>query len=569
MDAGHWTPDLGRGKISLALSSSVADLVVSQLLTAGVRTLFGVPGGGGNLDLIDAARRAALPFVLSQTETAGALMASAQAELTGRPGACLCTLGPGASSIINGVAHAWLDRVPLLVFTDRHPDSADAFLHQRLDHAALLGPITKRSLRLQADTGEGCIAEAIACAVASPAGPVHFDCSFTTSGVQRPTSEVRSRTSDVQRPSSGLRTDDTGRPEWTPDVGLRTSDDLRDLFASSSRPLILAGLGAANPEAAHALRTFCERHAIPALVTYKAKGVLPDSSPLFGGIFTNGEIERRIIDQADLLIGVGLDPVELLPRAWPFSTPVIGCGAPSPGQRHIPFAAHLAQPIPEALSLLASLFDRKADWDLGAVQGAAEAQRAAVRVDGSGLSPSRAVAICMEAVGPQARVTVDAGAHMFPAVGLWPIDEPRQLLISNGLSTMGFAVPAAIGASLLHRERRTVALTGDGGLLMCVGELKTAVREQARVLTIVLNDSSLSLIKIKQDRRALASNGVTLGEVDWSSVAGGMGMPAWRAGDEASLRRALKAALETAGPALLDVRVDPAVYPATLAALRG
>jgi acetolactate synthase-1/2/3 large subunit len=134
---------------------------------------------------------------------------------------------------------------------------------------------------------------------------------------------------------------------------------------------------------------------------------------------------------------------------------------------------------------------------------------------------------------------------------------------------MGFAVPAAIGASLLHRERRTVALTGDGGLLMCVGELKTAVREQARVLTIVLNDSSLSLIKIKQDRRALASNGVTLGEVDWSSVAGGMGMPAWRAGDEASLRRALKAALETAGPALLDVRVDPAVYPATLAALRG
>jgi pyruvate dehydrogenase (quinone) len=104
---------------------------------------------------------------------------------------------------------------------------------------------------------------------------------------------------------------------------------------------------------------------------------------------------------------------------------------------------------------------------------------------------------------------------------------------------------------------------------MCPGELKTAVREQARVLTIVLNDSALSLIKIKQDRRALASNGVALGEVDWSAVARGMGMPAWRADDERSLERALGAALEVAGPALLDVRVDPAVYPATLAAIRG
>src|SRR6185437_415977 len=108
-----------------------------------------------------------------------------------------------------------------------------------------------------------------------------------------------------------------------------------------------------------------------------------------------------------------------------------------------------------------------------------------------------------------------------PAVNLWPVFEPHQLLISNGLSTMGFALPAAIGASLLDRERRAVAVTGDGGLMMCVGELKTAVRERAPVLTLVLNDASLSLIKIKQDKRRLPSAGVTLGDVDWCAVAAG------------------------------------------------
>jgi acetolactate synthase-1/2/3 large subunit len=541
------------------LSASVPDLVVSQLTAAGVRALFGVPGGGTNLDLMDAARRAGLPFVLSQTETAGALMACAQAELTSRPGACLCTLGPGAASIVNGVAHASLDRVPLIVFTDRHPESADAFLHQRLDHAALLAPMAKHSLRLQADTDEAEIARAIACALDSPRGPVHVDCGAVTGP----------RTSRVQRTSSGLRTGNTGRPESTLDVGLRTPDVVRKLVTSSTRPLIIAGLGAADPEVARAVRAFCEQHAIPALVTYKAKGVVPDHSPLFAGIFTNGAIERSMTEQADLLIGVGLDPVELLPRAWSFAAPVIGLGVPIPGQRHVPFAAEIAGSIPDALNQLCHARNRTTGWAPADVRRAADAQRAAVRVDGARLSPSRAIAMSAEAVGTGARVTVDAGAHMLPALALWPVDEPRQLLISNGLSTMGFALPSAIGASLIDRDRRVVALTGDGGLLMCLGELKTAVRERARVLTIVLNDSALSLIKIKQDRRALASQGVELGAVDWCAVAGGMGMPAWRADDERSLERALGAALAVDGPALLDVRVDPGVYPATLAAVRG
>src|SRR3954452_7005858 len=127
----------------------VADVIVRHLRRAGVGFIFGVPGGGGNLDLIDAAGRASLPFVLTATETAAALAAIAQAEICGRPGVCLTTLGPGVASVVNGVACAWLDRAPLLVFTDSQPvQGAGDRAHQWVDHRALLAPVTKWSTAL-------------------------------------------------------------------------------------------------------------------------------------------------------------------------------------------------------------------------------------------------------------------------------------------------------------------------------------------------------------------------------------------------------------------------------------
>src|SRR5712692_1924779 len=151
----------------------VADRIVHGLRTAGVTHLFGVPGGGGNLDLIEAAGRADLPFVLTSTETAAAIAATAQAEISGRPGVCLTTLGPGVASAVNGVACAFLDRAPLIVFTDSH---APMFAHQRLDHRALLAPVTKWSATLAAANVDETIARAVAIATAPPGGPVHIDC---------------------------------------------------------------------------------------------------------------------------------------------------------------------------------------------------------------------------------------------------------------------------------------------------------------------------------------------------------------------------------------------------------
>ena len=158
---------------------------------------------------------------------------------------------------------------------------------------------------------------------------------------------------------------------------------------------------------------------------------------------------------------------------------------------------------------------------------------------------------------------------MFPAMALVPADAPNRILISNGLSTMGFALPAAIGAALLSPADPVLAITGDAGLLMCLGELRTAAREGLRVVVVVMADGELSLIRIKQDRRRLRPDGVRIGDVDWRRTAEALGLHSASASDEEGLRNALEAALGAGGPSLIEVRIDPSAYGPMLRTLRG
>jgi len=531
---------------------TVADLIACQLRRAGVRALFGVPGGGSNLDLIAAAGRADLPFVLTATETAAAIAALAQAEITGRPGACLTTLGPGAASVVNGVACAYLDRAPLVVFTDSQSSAGGvAFEHQRLDHAALMAPITKSSEALTADNALQVLTRALHQATDERPGPVHVDCpgSVAAASTQAHGATLVGFVQHALLPAD--------------------RDRLEGLLRRARKPLIIAGLGARRPEVASAIRALTTRQHVPAMVTYKAKGVVADEDPWFAGVFTNATIEQPILDDSDLLIGIGLDPVELIPRGWKHSQPIVYCGPWRVPDDHVPFELQVLLPIAETTEVLSAALT-KSHWDARRLAAQVEEQRRRVRVSGDGFTAQQVVEAAASKLASSAgRVTVDAGAHMFPATMLWPVREPNGMLISNGLSTMGFALPAAIGAALLDRARPVVALTGDGGLLMCAGELLTAVREKVRVITIVFNDASLSLIEIKQQARQLPPSGVALGAVDWVALAGSVGMPGWTARDEAELDRAIDAAIACNGPSLIEARIDRSNYGATLRAIRG
>jgi len=537
---------------------TVADIVVQRLREAGVLALFGMPGGGSNLDLIDAAGRAGVPFVLTATETGAAIAAVAQAEITGRLAACLTTLGPGVASVMNGVACASLDRAPVIVFTDCYPSSAGDFAHQRFDHRALMAPVTKWSATLSAAEADAVMIEAVERALTGPRGPVHIDVPFDVSSVIGHQSSVISRWSSVDQSQSSV-----GRT--THDSGL-TVEQWR-LMSESRRPLLLVGLGACRPADTAAIRAFCHDHAVPAMVTYKAKGVIPDDDPHFAGVFTNATIERPILNQADLLIGVGFDPVELLPRPWTHRQPIVSINSWRVGDAHVPFVAQLVGDIAAGLDAVGERLSN-IEWNLSSIGDEVASQRRLLDAGQGGFSPDRVVRTAAQAARG-VRVTLDAGAHMLPATVLWPVAEPHGMLVSNGLSTMGFALPAAIGAALVDRDRPVVALTGDGGLLICAGELLTAAREGLRVITVVFSDASLSLIAVKQQQRKLTPAGVALGDVAWCALAESLGVTAHFASTETELEAALSDAMSRGGPSLIEARVDPSAYGEILRAVRG
>jgi len=536
---------------------TVAELLVAGLKGAGTRAIFGMPGGGSNLDVIDAARRAGLRFVLSQTETGGALMAAAQAEITGAPGACLCTLGPGVSSIVNGVAHAFLDRVPLVVMTDAIESGPARFEHQRLPHDALLARITKASMALTAERPDS-VQAAIELASSHPAGPVHFDCAAPAMSADVFLTAV----------ADGLRQRLKAVAARTAPEPPQPSERACQLLRDARRPVLIAGLDARAPGSAAALGVLCGRRAFPVFVTYKAKGAIADDHPSYAGLFTLGEIERPFIERADLIITAGLDAVELLPRVSRYRQPFIHCAASYP-EGQFPPGDHLSMPLAHGLEAIDAHLNAALEWNAADIAQHRDAQRAAVMMAGEGLSPGEAVTIVAEATRAARHVTVDAGAHMFPAMTLLPTDRLGRILISNGLSTMGFALPAAIGAALLAPDDPVVALTGDAGLLMCVGELRTAVREQLRVIVVVMADDELSLIRVKQDRRGLPSQGVRLGEMDWPGLARAMGCPGASASSPDELARAMVTAMDHPGPSLVEARIDPSGYSRMLQAIRG
>lgn len=536
--------------------AELAELIVAHLRKAGTQTLFGVPGGGGNLDLIEAARQAGLPFVLTSTETGAAIAAIAQAEILQRPGACLTTLGPGAASVVNGVACASLERAPLMVFTDSHPiGAAWEFAHQRFDHVALLGRITKWSALLMPGDAPETIARAFRELVTLPPGPVHLDCP-----------------ADVSTSSSGTRPSALDRGGLGAFVARRADPDeaghFDTLVSRARKPLVLVGLGARRPADAMAIRHLCERWSVPAMVTYKAKGVIPDSHACFAGVFTNGSIERAVIAQSDLLIGIGLDPVELLPRPWTISQPIVGLSGWRMPDDHVPFAAQHVGDLSHTVQLLEATMGPAA-WDLDEIARIVQGDQRLADIPTDGLAAQRVVDVAASILAGRCRVTVDAGAHMLPALMRWPVAAPNDLLISNGLSTMGFALPAAIGAALADRGRPVVALTGDGGLLMCLGELLTAVREKLPIIVIVFSDASLSLIEIKQQARKLPAGGVAIGEMDWPALADSFGAAGFRASSEQELAVAIEHAAGYDGPSLIEAKIDRSNYGRMLKVLRG
>jgi acetolactate synthase I/II/III large subunit len=510
------------------------------LRAAGVRRLFGMPGGGPNLEMIGSAAEVGIGFTLAHGETAACVMAGAFGLLSGTPGTALVTRGPGLTSAVNGLAQATLDRAPLLLLSDSVPASQrDRIAHQRLDQLAVAAPVTRWNGVLGHADPAGTVAAAAALAVGPPAGAVHLDYDPGVPGDRPP---------DPPAP-------------LPPDAGALAAAVL--LARGRRRPVVL--LGAAATAHAQALRRVLAGAGVPVLTTYQAAGTVSGAD--VAGLFTNAALERPLLTAADLIVGVGLDAVEPMPGPWNHAAPTVLLTAEETDAAYFAPATTVAGPLPEHLDRV--LQACAPDWPDGAARGHREAglaALAALTAEDTAFGPV-ALAAAVQRRLPDVQVTVDAGAHMLAAMPMWHPTRPHQLLISNGLATMGYALPAAIGAALARPGERVVCLVGDGGLGMALAELETLARLALPVTVVVFDDAALTLIELKQRAGQGDAAAVRFGPVDFSAVAAGLGVASAVAHDVAGV----DAALDRAGPGpfLLDARIDPAGYRHVLAASRG
>ncbi len=551
----------------LTPSQRTAAAIVGALSAAGTRLLFGIPGGGPNLDVVGAAAASGLRFVLAHGEAAATIMAATCADLTGVPGAVVVTRGPGLASAVNGIAHAALDRLPLLVIADTVPEQdRDRISHQRLDQAALGGSVAKAAITAGAGHADQAARRAVALAVARPQGPVVVNVDVGAHGAD-PRDAALPEDGGPGQDGDRVRDDDLGRP-------LRC-DDLAPLTAAlmaARRPAVLLGPGALPHTGA--VRAALVGSGIPVLHSYRARGIVPDSAAEAAGLFTGGTMESPLLAAADLIVGLGVDPVELIPAAWAYLAPaVLVSDVPAGSAGYFTGGVELVAPLPAAIA--ADGAHRPGHgWPAaggGTAKAAAAGRLRRTAAAGPGRLAPQDVVATVRAHTPAATIaTVDAGAHMLVAMPLWPVDEPHRLLISSGLATMGFALPAAIAAALCTPDAPVIAFTGDGGLGMALMEIETAVRYQLRVIVVVFNDATLSLIKIKQHPAGQGgAEAVGYGPVSFAAAATAMGAAAASVADVAALAAALAQALSRDGPTLIDACVDPVSYPAVMDLTRG
>jgi acetolactate synthase-1/2/3 large subunit len=532
---------------AVALSAALA----GALVEASADTVFGIPGGGNNLDFIGAVEAAGLRFVLTHAETPAAIMAGVYGDLTDTPAVCVVTRGPGAASAVNGVANALLDRQQMLLITDA-VSSADyeRIAHQRIDQRALLNPVTKWNGAVGNGDAVSTARYAISAAMSAPRGPVHLDFDPTSPSTPPPAPTTRAF------------------PEGSP-----ASADLERLTAllgAARRPVVLLGVGTRT--LVEPLRALLEG-SVPVLMTYRAKGVIPDSSPNAAGLLTGATTEGPLLHAADLIVMIGVDSVELIPNAWPYPAPVVSVSAWADTSPYVVPQLDLVGSPEKLLAVLAEHWPAST-WPATAGNDHRDVELARLIEAGpqatDGLAPQQVVQQARAAAPADTIATVDAGAHMLPAMSLWSAEAVDETIISSGLATMGFALPAAIAASLARPGRRVVCFTGDGGLGMCLGELETVTRLGIPVTIVVFNDSRLSLIAIKAKPESNGGEGaIGYERIDFAAVARGYGMAAFAASTTDQLDAALSEAFAHDGPTLVDIEVDPSGYPAILAAIRG
>lgn len=525
---------------------AVAEVLINGLSGAGVDNIFGIPGGE-TVEMIDAVRRSEIDFTLVHRESSAAFMASATARLTGRPSACLTTLGPGATNVLTGVAHAHLDRTPVIAITAKTPERLlPGHTHQVLDLENLFSSITKGSFQVEAAGASEMIRNAIALASAGRPGPVHLQIS-----------------NDVAVQETEAPGAERAQPEAAPTGDLAKAIEV---LRKSRRPVLIAGLGLEPERPYTELRRLSEAIHAPVIVTPKAKGAIPDDHSLYAGTvgLTQTDPVYELLDRADCIVAVGFDVVELV-KPWDHPAPLI-CVAPwRNADPKLPAAAELVGPMAPVLDHLAeTIVDVVDGWGEPLVADQRRKFPTLQAVDSDKLlAPQTVLRVLRDHLPHEAVITTDVGSHKILTCLQWPAYDPNRFLVSNGLSSMGYSLPAAIAAGIALPGTQVICTTGDAGLLMSMSELSTLERLDIPVTVVIFKDHALDLIRSHQIRSGKPPFATEFTAPDFVQIAEAHGIPARRVSDEDTLVGALKRFVSSSKPALIEALIDPTTYPTT------
>ncbi len=531
----------------------VADKIAAVLADYGTSFAVGIPGNDV-LETIRAGEDRGIRFILAKSEPSAAFIADAIYQVTHKPVALIPALGPGLANAVSGLANATLDRSAMVVLCGEvGTDQAGIYTHQVFDQIALARPVTKAAWPLNPARAGQQTAQALDLALAYPPGPVML----TVPGNQSRSVSCESEGPFQPQPQAKSR----------PDAA--AIDAALSALGAANRPLVLIGWGAVVAEAGAALEAFIDSWALPFLTTYKAKGIISEHHSLaLGAAGLSPVIDALVqerVESADLLILIGFDPVELRDAwidAWDGDKRVISIDPGSLIHRMFPTGLQITGHVP---TIVTALIAPTPVAHTTAETWVAEHQSAVAEIvhprhPPLGISPAALFAEVSGRIEDTWWLTVDVGAHRILASHVIQCLTPGQMMQSNGLCCMGYAVPAAIGAQLAAPDKVVVALVGDGCMLMSLGDLALAGELRLPIIVIVLNDAALSLIKLKQQRMQLSPLAVDFAAADFATVARGLGAEAVRVETLEAFTAAFDKALGGAQFTLIDALIDPAEY---------
>jgi acetolactate synthase-1/2/3 large subunit len=530
-----------------ATRASVAEAMAAELRTLGVDRVFGVPGGEV-LFLIDALRREGIEFAVCRHEADAGLAAAVYGKLKRTTGVVLTTLGPGAANLMLPLANSWLDREPLLAISAATP-AAWSFdrTHQKLPLLETYGSVTKLADAVTPFNCRGLLRRAVAATLAEPAGPALLTLSADHA--------VLAAEDTVGEPS------DTSSRLLSASAAVDAAHRLYRLLAAAERPVVLLGLGV-RAENVDALRGWLDRWQLPVGVTPKVKGIVDENAPNFigtvGGMAIDSAV-REALSHADLIVGFGLDPSEI-DGSWHTELPIVWALESPWATGMVPTRGLLAAVHADLLRELGGEAPRAWDDPFETLRHSRIETFERDGADKANLTPVAVVRTLAKVFPPETILVTDVGSHKYVFGQFWPSRQPETFFMSNGLSGMGYGLPAAIGAKLARPEAPVLAVLGDGGFSMNSQELETAKRLGAPFVTVVLADRSYSLIRIGQENRGLTRYGVDFDPIDSVLTAQACGIDAVRATTAAELEAAVAPAIGTRTPLLVEIPIDADDY---------